>query len=122
MDSQELERRTIRLSKNIIDLIKSLNADSSNAHISSQLVRSSTSIGANYREAIEAESKKDFIHKIGICKKEAKETLYWLELLSHNNETKLETLRTLWKETRELLLIFSKTSDTAKKNKQMSKL
>ena len=121
MNSGDLEKRTVNLSKNIIDLTRTLEVNSSNAHISFQLLRASTSIGANYREALEAESKKDFIHKLGICKKEAKESLYWLELLSHDNKLQIKRLRILWKETRELLLIFSKTVDTTKKNMIMNK-
>ena len=66
------------------------------------------SIGANYCEATEAESKKDFVHKIGICKKEIKETRHWLRLLAKSNSEKKEEIRKLWKEAQELLLIFSK--------------
>jgi four helix bundle protein len=84
-----------------------------------QTVRSVTSIGANYCEANEAESKKDFIHKIGICKKEAKETKYWLNLLIKANPSLKEEFLKLWQEAQELLLIFSAIVRTSK-NKSSS--
>lgn len=73
----------------------------------SQLVRAATSIGANYMEADCAESKKDFNHKIGICKKEAKETIHWLHMLATAIPDKKDECRKLWKEAHELTLIFS---------------
>ena len=69
---------------------------------------SSGSIGANYCEATESESKKDFIHKIEIAKKEIKETKHWIRLLAKAEEEYKEKLRLLWQESQELLLIFSK--------------
>ena len=78
-----------------------------NRSIINQLVRSATSIGANYMEADCAESKKDFNHKIGICKKEAKETTHWLHMLATAEPAEKETCRKLWQEAHELTLIFS---------------
>jgi four helix bundle protein len=78
-----------------------------NRPLISQLIRSATSIGANYMEADCAESKKDFRHKIGICKKEAKETTYWLQMIARAVSDKKDDCRKLWKEARELTLIFS---------------
>jgi four helix bundle protein len=78
-------------------------------------VASSGSIGANYCEANEAESKKDFQHKIGISKKEIKETKHWLRLLAHANPEFTEDFRKLWQEARELLLIFSSIIRSSKK-------
>ena len=75
--------------------------------IISQLIRAGTSIGANYSEADEANSKRDFIHKIGIAKKETKETKYWLRLIAHTlPEVKVDA-RKLWSEAQELNLIFA---------------
>ena len=71
------------------------------------MIRSSCSIGANYLEADGAESKKDFKHKISICKKEAKETRHWIRMLSYANPERKEDCRILWKEAQELTLIFS---------------
>ena len=73
----------------------------------SQAVRSATSIGANYMEADGAESRKDFQHKISICKKEAKETMHWFRMIAKANPTKAGECRKLWKEAHELTLIFS---------------
>jgi four helix bundle protein len=71
------------------------------------LVRAGTSIGANYCEADGAESKKDFTHKIGICKKESKETKYWLRMIITTASDLEGEARTLWQEAQELTLIFS---------------
>jgi len=73
-----LEGRTMKFSENIIDLIKTIKINEINKPIIKQLIRSATSIGANYNEANGASSRKDFKNKIFICKKEAKETKYWL--------------------------------------------
>lgn len=110
-----LEERTVKFAENVIDLVKNLPKNSIINPLIEQLIRSSLSIGANYYEATEAESKKDFQHKIGICKKETKETKYWLRLLAKANSDKTSALRDLWKEAQELLLIFSKSLNTSKK-------
>lgn len=104
----DLEKRTAVFAENIISLVRSIKCDAVNSRIINQLVGSGGSIGANYCEASEAESKKDFIHKIGICKKEIKETRHWLRLLARVNQDKKDKIRVLWKEAQELLLIFSK--------------
>src|SRR5580658_9234612 len=71
-----------------------------------QVVRSGTSIGANYLEADDAESKKDFRHKIGICRKESKETKHWLRMITAAEPTLRDDAAKLWKEAKELNLIF----------------
>ena len=111
----DLEERTINFAENVINFVKTLPKNSILNPLIEQLVRSASSIGANYYEATEAESKKDFQHKIGICKKEAKETKYWLRLLAKSNSDNIIRLRLLWKEAHELLLIFSKSISTSKK-------
>ncbi len=73
-----------------------------------QIVRSGTSIGANYCEANDAESKKDFRHKIAICRKESKETKYWLRLIAAAQPELKDPARKLWQEAKELNLIFAK--------------
>lgn len=77
----DLEPRTLQFSKVVLRCCKILKLDTTNRPIISQLIRSATSIGANYCEANNAQTRKDFIHKIALCKKEAKETTYWLNLL-----------------------------------------
>ena len=94
----DLEERTLEFSKNI----------------KSQLIRSATSVGANYREANAAVSRKDFRNKIYISKKEIQETKYWIELLAHTENKLIEELRVLWKEAHEITLIFSKISSSLK--------
>ncbi|MFH0792357.1 MAG: four helix bundle protein, partial [bacterium] len=83
----DLEERTARFAEQVIDLMKQLPKNSINNRMIDQLVGSGGSIGANYCEANEAESRTDFIHKIGICKKEIKETRHWIRLLTYANPT-----------------------------------
>ena len=95
MKIYNLEERTLEFSKKIMRLCKKLPFDRINNRLVDQLVRSGTSIGANYREANETDTKKDFKNKIRIAKKEAKETLYWLELLieaNHNYQLEINGL------------------------------
>lgn len=103
----DLEERTTQFSKNIIDFTKKLHQNSITRSLISQLIRSGTSIGANYCEADEASSKKDFINKIFIAKKETKETKYWLRIIAHTLPNHREEARTLWKEAQELNLILA---------------
>ena len=114
MKGFNLEERTAQLAEDIIDLARSIKIDPINSRIITQLVGSGGSLGANYCEAPEAESRKDFIHKIGICKKETKETKHWLRLLARANAERKEEIRKLWQETQELLLIFSKAIKTSR--------
>ena len=103
----DLEDRTARFGENIISYVKSLPKNEITRPLISQIVRSSTSVGANYMEADAAESKKDFLHKIGICPKELKETKHWLRMIAHADSQHIEASRVLWKEAQELTLIFS---------------
>lgn len=102
-----LEERTAIFGEKLIEFLRTLPKDVINGRLVSQLVRSGTSVGANYMEADAAESKKDFRHKIGICCKEAKETKHWLRMLVKANPEKLDECRKLWREAQELTLIFS---------------
>ncbi len=104
----DLEERTAKFAEKFILLAKKLPGNAINKRLIEQGVGSAGSLGANYCEATEAESKNDFIHKIGICKKETKETKHWIRLLACANPEFKEELRELWKEAHELLLIFSK--------------
>ena len=103
----DLAERTSKLGADVIIFAKNIKETNINRPIINQLVRSATSIGANYMEADCAESKKDFSHKIGICKKEAKETTHWLHMLAIAEPSEIEKCRKLWKEAHELTLIFS---------------
>jgi len=102
----DLEERTLKFAKAVRIFIKTLSKNIGNIEDTKQLVRSSGSIGANYIEANESLSKKDFVMRIKIARKEAKETLFWLKLLDLNNDKNLETENfNLIKECRELMLI-----------------
>lgn len=103
----DLEDRTLNFGKEIIRLCKKLPANTVNFRLIDQIVRSGTSMGANYREANETETKKDFKHKIRICLRESKETSYWLELIGEANPEFLEKLGILLKENLELTKIFA---------------
>ena len=113
----DLEERTASFAESVIDIVKTIITTPVNRRIITQLVGSSGSIGANYCEANEAESKKDFMHKIGICKKEIKETRHWLRLLLKSNPENKEEISRVSQEVQELLLIFSKILSSSKKGK-----
>ena len=115
-NNYDLEPRTIKFSSELIILCRACPRDIVTIPIINQLIRSGTSIGANYREANGASSKKDFQNKIFICKKESKETLYWLELLGKaiSDEKLIKECRRLWQETKELVLIFGKIAHSTK--------
>ena len=111
----DLGERTIKFSQNVIDFCKSLANNAITSPIINQLIRSGTSIGANYHEADEGSSKKDFINKIAIANKEAKETKYWLQVIAHADTGCKIQARILWKEAHELNLIFSAIIRKAKR-------
>lgn len=119
----DLEERTAKFGEEIINFSKKIPKSIITIPIINQLIRSGTSVGANYCEADGAESGKDFRHKIAICKKEAKETKHWLRMIAvavSVSELK-EEARTLWKEAQELTLIFSSSIDTSRKKKEGKK-
>lgn len=103
----DLEERTAKFGENIIEFASTLPHTPVNRSLISQIVRAGTSIGANYMEADGAESKKDFMHKIAICKKESKETMHWLRMIAKANPSQRESARKLWQEAHEFALIFS---------------
>ena len=108
MSKYDLEERTLAFSKKLIKTLNKLPKNLSNYKLSGQVISSGTSIGANYREANGAESKKDFRHKISLSLKESKETVYWLEILISSNSVFLKELYELLKEVKEFILIFGR--------------
>ncbi len=112
----DLEKRTLDFSRKLITFCNLCPKSITTIPLINQLIRSGTSIGANYREANGASSRKDFQNKIFICKKESKETLYWLELLgeSIDNGKIKEDCRNLWQESKEFILIFGKIAYSTK--------
>lgn len=111
----DLEERTAKFSEEVIDFLKSIKINSINDSIVRQLVRSATSIGANYCEANNASSRSDFRNKIYICKKEVNETKYWLRILTKTNPELKDKARKLWQEAQELNLIFQKIVNSLNK-------
>jgi len=103
----DLEERTAQFGEAIIELVKTFPKDPINSPLISQIVRAGTSIGANYMEADGAQSRKDFRHKISICKKESKETKHWLRMIAKANPSRRDECQKLLKEAQELSLIFS---------------
>ena len=98
----------------IIKIYKSLSSDKKEFILSKQLLRCGTSIGANVNEAISSESKRDFVHKLNISLKEARETLYWLNLLKDSEYIKDETFSFLQSKCKELIKILSSIIITTK--------
>jgi len=106
-NTYNLEERTARFGERILKFAKTIPNCPINVPLITQLVRAATSIGANYCEANDSVSKKEFRNKIGLCRKESKETKHWLRMIAvANNELKDEA-RSLWQEAKELNLIFS---------------
>jgi four helix bundle protein len=104
----DLESRTAEFSERVIDFALIVDRNAVTLPLISQLVRAATSIGANYCEADDAESKRDFRHKIGLCRKEARETKYWFRMIARAAPQTKQQARPLWQEAKELHLIFSK--------------
>lgn len=103
----DLEARTLTFAREIRAFVKNLPKTNTNFEDAKQLIRSSGSIGANYIEANESLGKKDFVLRIKICRKESKETIYWLTLIDTNNSSNLEKVRQkLIRESTELMKIF----------------
>lgn len=111
-----LEDRTTNFSESLIGFYKRCPKNVITIPIIKQGLRAGTSIGANYMEANGASSKKDFKNKIFTCKKEGKETMYWLRLIGRTleEENLKEECRVIWQEAKELTLIFSHIATTTK--------
>jgi four helix bundle protein len=114
MDKHDLEQRTKSFALRTIDLVGKLPKSKTSDVLTYQLLKSGTSMGANYREANRAESHNDFIHKIGIVEKEASESEYWLELLQEAHLGDATENGELLEECRELIAIFTAIGKTAK--------
>jgi four helix bundle protein len=113
----DLIERSSKFGINNIKLAKQIPSSCINNPLVTQLIRSATSVGANYMEADGAQSKKDFQHKISICKKEAKETMHWLKMVYAANQQLSPNCKILYQEAKELSLIFSAIIISSKKLK-----
>ena len=114
MDKVELEKRTKQFALRIIAFAATLPVGRIGDVIRYQLVKAGTFVGANYREANRAESRNDFIHKIGIVEKEASESQYWLEICDEAKFGDTQQREWLLQESGELLAIFTSSGRTAK--------
>lgn len=114
MKERDLSKRTKSFALNIMALVEEVPRSYAGRAISSQIIRSATSVGANYRSACKARSDADFISKIGIVEEEADETLWWLELLQEGLLLPADRVEALLQEARELTAIFTAAGRTAK--------
>lgn len=103
----DLEQRTLEFARGVMKLCHKIPKNVISIRLIGQLVDAASSVGANYREANEALSKKDFIHRMKITRKECKESSYWLELLKTVDHSVLEEINVFIQESRELRNIFT---------------
>ncbi len=111
----DLEERTAKFGEAVIALCRKVRQDNISSPIVNQLVRSATSVGANYMEANGASSKRDFVNKIFICKKELQETKHWLRMLQSSQATSISPeISPIQKECQELIFIFTKIASSSR--------
>ena len=103
----DLAERTACFGEEVIRFVRTIRPDAVTIPLVKQLVRSATSIGANYGEADEAGSKKEFRYRISVCKRESRETKHWLRMLAVASPQSKAGARPLWKEANELTMIFA---------------
>ena len=103
----DLEERTAVFGERVIRFSKRIATGPITVPLISQLVRAGTSVGANYVEADDSSTKKEFLYRIGTCKREARETKYWLRMIVAAENGLKDEARALWQEARELHLIFA---------------
>lgn len=111
----DLEERTAKFGESIIEFAKKVPKNVITIPLIGQLIKAGTSVGANYCEADDAESKKDFMHKIGICKKESRENKHWLRMITKAVPSLKEEASVLGREAQELNLIFGSIRRRKKK-------
>src|ERR1700722_3997905 len=119
MDKTELKRRTQRFAIDVIKFIETLPPKRSLNVLTNQLLRCSTSVGANYRSACKGKSTADFINKIIIYEEEADESIYWFELMEESGLISAIRIVQLKKEAIELTAIFTAIGKTAKENQKI---
>jgi four helix bundle protein len=117
MDSEELRLRTKRYAGQVIQFVDNLPKGMAYDVIGRQLMRSATSVAANYRATCRARSKPDFVNKLGIVEEEADETLFWFEMLIESGKCQESAISNLLREAKEIVAIFSASHRTARVNK-----
>jgi four helix bundle protein len=118
MEQYDLKERTKRFALQVIKLVENLPKGKTSDIIGKQLLKSGTSVGANYRAACRAKSTADFISKMGIVEEEADESIYWMELLIEAGIVGTNKIESLLKEANELLAIAVSSIRTARRNKK----
>lgn len=115
-----LKNRTFNFALSTLKIVNDLKKSTANEVMGKQVMRSATSVGANYRAACKAKSTADFINKLKIVEEESDESVYWLELIKEFNKIDNPNYETLLKESKELEKIFAASAITAKNNKYKS--
>ena len=116
MNKDEMKSRTKPYALRVIRLVESLPKNRTAEVLGRQLLRSGTSVGANYRSACRAKSRADFISKMGTVEEEADESMYWMELLQETGLVSQEKLSNLQTETNQILAITISSIKTTKRN------
>src|SRR5438552_17619378 len=114
MRNHDLDERLLDYGARIIKLVEALPKTIAGRRIGDQLLRSGTSVGANYEEAQAAESKEDFVHKLQLALKEMRESYYWLRLIAKSGIVQSNRMPTILDETDQLRAILSKAVATSK--------
>ncbi|MBW1715532.1 MAG: four helix bundle protein [Deltaproteobacteria bacterium] len=114
MDEKELKKRTKQFALRIIRLVNALPKNIEGQSIGKQLIRSGTSVGANYRSACRGRSKAEFVAKLGIVEEEADESAFWMELIIEGGLLEKELVEPLLKEANELVAIMVASRKSAK--------
>jgi four helix bundle protein len=122
LDSSQLKNRTKKYSITILDLVEKLPNTISGRAVSNQIVRSGTSVGANYRAVCRARSDREFIAKMSIVIEESDETLFWLEIILEKEWLNKSQIDIIWKEGNELTTIFVSSMKTIKDRVNNSKI
>lgn len=122
MNEQELKDRTEPFALHVLKLVEALPNSTAGRTIGNQLMRSGTSVGANYRAACRSKSRAEFVAKIGIVVKEADESAFWMELIMEAGLLKADLVGSLRQEADDLTAIFTASARTAKLNNPKSKL
>lgn len=122
MNQGELKARTKRFGLGVMTLVDDLPRTAAGRAIGNQLIRSGTSVGANYRAACRGRSKAEFIAKLGVVIEEADESAFWLELITESGMLPSDKVAPLYYEAQELTAIFAASARTAKANNPKSKI
>jgi four helix bundle protein len=121
MTTQELKERPFKFGSRVIGAVEALPKSETPRILGRQLLRSGTSVGANYREAARGRSRADFIAKLGVVEEECDESAYWIEIIAERRLLKAGRLDGLLKETNELLAITVASIKTARRGRTASR-